>query len=71
MGLTLFSRDGKTVVTILEDAVELYDWPLRSPWGAIAGIALGGATAVFGVGQLLRWRQRRKPVSSARGDQKP
>jgi WD40 repeat protein len=68
--VAFFSRDGSTVLTFTDDGVEVYDWPLRSPWGRIMGAAAAGATSVFVVGQWLRWRTRRKVVSppASRGE---
>ena len=55
-----FSDDGKTLIVVTADALELYDVPLGKPWFRIVGAALAGGVLVFLIGQWLRWRQRRR-----------
>jgi WD40 repeat protein len=53
-----FSPDDRTLAVGLADGtVQLWDLPLRRPWGWIGLAALAAAAMVFG---LLTWRARRK-----------
>ena len=65
-----FAKDGKTIVSLMPNSVDLYDWPPASPWGWILAIASGNAAVVFAIGQWLRWWQRRKPVTAVREEPK-
>ena len=64
-----FSLDGKTLVTVTEDSIELYDVPLRNPWGWIVGVALACGSGVFLAGQWMRWRRRKLIPSESRYNQ--
>jgi hypothetical protein len=59
-----FSLDGGVIAVATEESLELYDSPLRKPWGKIVCLALGCAGVVFLMGQWIRWR-RRKPIQPA------
>jgi len=55
-----FSRDGKTLVLTTETGLEIYDLPLRAPWGRIAGVGVACAAGIFLAGQGFRWRRMRR-----------
>jgi hypothetical protein len=56
-----FAQDGQTLALFKDDAVELYDLPLNSPWDWIATAAMVAAGFVFLVGQWMRCRRKSKP----------
>jgi WD40 repeat protein len=55
-----FSPDGKSLAVIRINTVELWDFPLRKPWGIIVSVGLINAGIMY-VLPAYRFRRRNKP----------